>query len=109
MSHISIQVKAAVLAGAEERPSYKRAMRTDEAGPETTPSEDERTPSDIRRKGVRSMRERDARGRKTMQALHEALIDLIKEQPLERITVDAIVERANIGRATFYRHYATKE
>lgn len=55
------------------------------------------------------MRERDARGRKSMEALHAALIDLIQDQPLERITIDAIVDRAGISRATFYRHYATKE
>lgn len=55
------------------------------------------------------MRERDARGRKSMEALHAALLDLVQELPLERITVDQIIAQANVGRATFYRHYATKE
>lgn len=44
-----------------------------------------------------------------MHALHDALIFLIQDQPLERITIDAIVDQAKISRATFYRHYATKE
>lgn len=68
-----------------------------------------RTQSEVRREGVSSMRLRDARGLKTMRALHEALIDLIQDQPLERLTVDAIVLRAGVSRATFYRHYSTKE
>lgn len=65
--------------------------------------------SEARRENVISMRERDARGRKTMHALHAALIHLIQDQPLERITIDNIVEQAGISRATFYRHYASKE
>jgi len=68
-----------------------------------------RTQSEVRREGVNSMRLRDARGLKTMRALHEALIDLIQNQPLERLTVDTIVLRAGVSRATFYRHYSTKE
>ncbi len=55
------------------------------------------------------MRLRDARGWKTMRALHEAVIDLIQDRPLERLTIDNIVERARVSRATFYRHYSTKE
>lgn len=73
------------------------------------PDGTERTRSDLRRSDACSIRERDARARKSMQALHAALIDLIQEQPLERITIDAIADRAKINRATFYRHYATKE
>jgi AcrR family transcriptional regulator len=68
-----------------------------------------RTQSEARRDGANSMRLRDARGWKTMRALHDALIDLIQDQPLERLTVDAIVLRAGVGRATFYRHYSTRE
>jgi AcrR family transcriptional regulator len=36
------------------------------------------------------------------------LLELICEQPYDAITVDQIVERADIGRATFYAHYADK-
>lgn len=69
----------------------------------------ERTRSEVRREGVGAMRQRDARGLKTMTALHEALIDLIQDLPLERLTVDSIVLQAGVSRATFYRHYSTKE
>lgn len=69
----------------------------------------DRSPSDLRRENVSSMRVRDARGRKTMRALHHALIHLIQDQPLERITIDMIVAQAGNSRATFYRHYATRE
>lgn len=68
-----------------------------------------RTQSEVRREGVSSMRQRDARGLKTMRALHDALVDLIQDRPLERLTVDSIVLRAGVSRATFYRHYSTKE
>lgn len=55
------------------------------------------------------MRARDARGRRTMAVVHAALLALIEEQAFERITVDDIIQRAGVGRATFYRHYAGKE
>lgn len=67
------------------------------------------TASHSRRERAGAMRARDPRGRKTMRALHTALIELIQEHALERITIENIVERANVARATFYRHYATKE
>lgn len=61
------------------------------------------------RQQVSAMRARDARGRKTMALVHAALIDLVEEQPFERITVDDIIRRAGVGRSTFYRHYADKD
>jgi AcrR family transcriptional regulator len=67
------------------------------------------TSADLTRKNVGAMRQRNPRGRKTMHALHGAALELIEELPLEKITVDLIVARAGIGKATFYRHYATKE
>lgn len=67
------------------------------------------TSADLTRSNVGAMRQRNPRGRKTMHALHEAALELIEELPIEKITVDLIVGRAGIGKATFYRHYATKE
>lgn len=105
-----MNVKAGdAITGTNAGGGYREAMRSDEVMPEDTPPPMDRTPSHIRRKNAGSMRVRDPRGRKTMRALHEALIDLIQEHPLERITIDNIIDRAKIGRATFYRHYATKE
>lgn len=84
-------------------------MRLQKTGAAQPSSPVERTAAEARREGVGSMRLRDARGWKTMCALHEAVIDLIQDQPLERLTIDNIVERAGVSRATFYRHYSTKE
>jgi AcrR family transcriptional regulator len=51
----------------------------------------------------------DRRTRRTRQALEQALLELIEEQSYETISVQQITDRANIGRATFYLHYNTKE
>ena len=51
----------------------------------------------------------DRRTRRTRQALEQALLELIEEQSYEVITIQQITDRANIGRATFYLHYADKE
>ena len=50
----------------------------------------------------------DRRQRRSQAACRRALLELICEQPYDAITVDMIVERADIGRATFYAHYADK-
>ncbi len=41
----------------------------------------------------------------TLEALHNALIDLAAEKPLNSITVTDICARADINRSTFYLHY----
>jgi hypothetical protein len=46
--------------------------------------------------------------RRTRTALKRAFVALLKESPYEAITVGDVAERANIGRSTFYRHYASK-
>jgi AcrR family transcriptional regulator len=51
----------------------------------------------------------DRRIQRTRGALREALIELILEQGYETITVQAIIDRANVGRSTFYAHYLDKE
>jgi len=51
----------------------------------------------------------DARVVRTRQALREAMTALAEELPLEAITVRAIAARADVGYATFFRHYADKE
>lgn len=51
----------------------------------------------------------DRRQRKTRNAIFEAFISLLSEQSYGNITVGQIVERADIGRATFYAHFETKE
>ena len=51
----------------------------------------------------------DRRVQKTLQALHQALISLILEKGYDAITVQDIIDRANVGRSTFYSHYLGKE
>jgi AcrR family transcriptional regulator len=46
---------------------------------------------------------------RTRQLLEEALIDLILERGYESITVQDILDRANIGRSAFYAHFRDKE
>ncbi len=50
----------------------------------------------------------DRRVRRTQQALVQALISLTLEKGYDAITIRDITERANVGYATFFRHYADK-
>jgi AcrR family transcriptional regulator len=51
----------------------------------------------------------DRRSQRTRQALSEALVQLIQEKDYSAITVNDIIERANVGRSTFYAHYQDKD
>ena len=51
----------------------------------------------------------DRRSQRTQQALMEALIALLAVKNYDEISVNDIVERANVGRATFYAHYQDKD
>lgn len=51
----------------------------------------------------------DRRIQRTRQALHDALLELIKEKGYDDISTEEITERANVARATFYLHYKDKE
>jgi AcrR family transcriptional regulator len=51
----------------------------------------------------------DRRSERTRQLLNAALIELMLEQRYDEITVQDIIDRANIGRSTFYAHYVDKE
>lgn len=55
------------------------------------------------------MAEQDRRVRRTRRTLHEALIALVLDKGYDRITVQDILDRADIGRSTFYAHYRDKE
>ncbi|GAA3413335.1 helix-turn-helix domain-containing protein [Streptosporangium vulgare] len=47
----------------------------------------------------------DRRVRRTHTALARALIELVEERDLSRITVADVAERAGVSRSTFYDHY----
>lgn len=51
----------------------------------------------------------DRRVRRTRKLLSDALVALILEKRYDSITVQDIVDRANVGRSTFYAHYYDKE
>lgn len=51
----------------------------------------------------------DRRVGKTVGLLHEALGELIREKPYDEIVVQEILDRANVGRSTFYMHYQDKD
>ena len=51
----------------------------------------------------------DRRVQRTIQLLHDSLLSLIQEKGFEALTVQDILDRANLGRATFYAHFDNKE
>lgn len=51
----------------------------------------------------------DRRVRKTRELLRSALLALILEKGYYRITVQDILDRADVGRSTFYAHYRDKD
>lgn len=50
----------------------------------------------------------DRRVQRTQELLEAALLSLMKEKAFETISVQEIIDRANVGRATFYAHYDNK-
>src|SRR5690349_6078299 len=51
----------------------------------------------------------DRRSQRTRHLLSAALVELIREKDYSSITVSGIIERANVGRSTFYAHYRDKD
>ena len=51
----------------------------------------------------------DRRIQKTRSLLHEALASLIHEKAYDSIAVKEILDRANVGRSTFYMHFRDKD
>lgn len=51
----------------------------------------------------------DRRVQRTRQLLREALLSLILERGYDSLSIQDITDQANLGRATFYLHYQTKE
>lgn len=51
----------------------------------------------------------DRRQRKTREAIFRAFTGLLKRKAYSSITIQEIIDEADIGRTTFYAHYDTKD
>lgn len=51
----------------------------------------------------------DRRVGRTQQLLIDALLELVQEKRYDKITVQDILDRANVGRSTFYAHFHDKD
>lgn len=55
------------------------------------------------------MAKTDRRVQRTRALLQKALIELVSERSYDTLTIQEIVDRANVGRTTFYLHYTSKD
>ena len=51
----------------------------------------------------------DRRVRRTTQGLTHALVALVDEKRYDAITIQDLLDRADVGRSTFYSHYRSKD
>lgn len=51
----------------------------------------------------------DRRIQRTQQLLRTSLLALVREKGFETLSVQDIIDRANVGRTTFYAHFSNKE
>ena len=51
------------------------------------------------------MRKSDARVRYTQRVIRESFLSLLRQKPINKITVKEVCELAELNRATFYAHY----
>lgn len=58
---------------------------------------------------MRAKKKIDRRTQRTRGQLNQALFELIKEKRFDDITVQNVIERAGVGRSTFYSHFHGKE
>lgn len=58
---------------------------------------------------MRAKKKTDRRTVRTKRSLSQAMVDLIKEKRFDDITVQNVIDRADVGRSTFYTHFRDKE
>src|SRR5437660_10097620 len=59
-------------------------------------------------KQEKQRRKPDERIRRTHERLGSALMELIQEKPIDDVTVQEVLDRASVGRSTFYLHFNDK-
>jgi AcrR family transcriptional regulator len=59
--------------------------------------------------GAKAPKSGDRRVQRTRRTLREALVSLLLERGWEAVSVQDVCERADVGRSTFYTHFADKE
>jgi AcrR family transcriptional regulator len=76
-------------------------------------SKNERSPLPIglteQRRNDKQGRKPDLRIRRTRSLLSNALVALMQEKSIDKITVQEVLDRATVGRSTFYLHYRDKD
>jgi AcrR family transcriptional regulator len=60
-------------------------------------------------KAAKSPPKTDRRVLRTRDALGDALVALMQERDFDKITVQDVLDRAGVGRSTFYAHYRDKD
>jgi AcrR family transcriptional regulator len=58
---------------------------------------------------MKARKKGDRRVCRTRRQLSDALVGLLLEKRFDAITVQELIDRADVGRATFYAHYRDKE
>lgn len=85
--------------------SRMQSTSTDKSRPDV---QNRTEPAKLSRRGAAGQ-PRDRRITKTQRALKEALTGLILEKGYEAVTVQDVIDRADVGRSTFYTHYIDKD
>src|ERR1700730_12378061 len=62
-----------------------------------------------RKQKDKQRRKPDRRIRRTCERLGSALVALIQERPIDDVTVQDVLDRASVGRSTFYLHFRDKD
>jgi AcrR family transcriptional regulator len=67
------------------------------------------TPTPYAKRQEKPRRKPDERIRRTSQRLGHALLTLMLEKPMSEVTVQEVLDRASVGRSTFYLHFRDKD
>ena len=63
----------------------------------------------IRKQAADMQKRRDVRVKRTHERLGMAMMELVRQKPMDDITVQEVLDRAGVGRSTFYDHFRDKD